>query len=199
MFSADGRWLLFASNRPGGAGGSDLYRAPVDAQGAVGAVQSLGTAINSDGNERAPTLSLDGTRLLFASNGHGGAGGMDLFVAHWNGQAFIAPVALVDINSAADELDAAWLADGRTLVWARGTTDGPSQLLVAACKDGHFAQGQALPLSFNGPQERTFGAVVDAAKPGELLVTGSARAPRAGQLDIYRMKAPAASGDASCR
>ncbi|OAX89264.1 TolB-like protein [Xanthomonas nasturtii] len=199
LFSADGRWLLFASNRPGGAGGSDLYRAPVDAQGAVGAVQSLGTAINSDGNERAPTLSLDGTRLLFASNGHGGAGGMDLFVAHWNGQAFIAPVALVDINSAADELDPAWLGDGRTLVWARGTTDGPSQLLVAACKDGHFAQGQALPLSFNGPQERTFGAVVDAAKPGELLVTGSARAPRAGQLDIYRMKAPAASGDASCR
>ncbi|MCL1500618.1 TolB-like protein [Xanthomonas nasturtii] len=199
LFSADGRWLLFASNRPGGAGGSDLYRAPVDAQGAVGAVQSLGTAINSDGNERAPTLSLDGTRLLFASNGHGGAGGMDLFVAHWNGQAFIAPVALVDINSAADELDPAWLGDGRALVWARGTTDGPSQLLVAACKDGHFAQGQALPLSFNGPQERTFGAVVDAAKPGELLVTGSARAPRAGQLDIYRMKAPAASGDASCR
>ncbi|MCL1523905.1 TolB-like protein [Xanthomonas nasturtii] len=199
LFSADGRWLLFASNRPGGAGGSDLYRAPVDAQGAVGAVQSLGTAINSDGNERAPTLSLDGTRLLFASNGHGAAGGMDLFVAHWNGQAFIAPVALVDINSAADELDPAWLGDGRALVWARGTTDGPSQLLVAACKDGHFAQGQALPLSFNGPQERTFGAVVDAAKPGELLVTGSARAPRAGQLDIYRMKAPAASGDASCR
>ncbi|RXD53088.1 TolB-like protein, partial [Xanthomonas perforans] len=72
LFSADGRWLLFASTRPGGAGGSDLYRAPVDTQGAVGPVQSLGAAINSAGNERAPTLSLVGTRLLFASDGHGG-------------------------------------------------------------------------------------------------------------------------------
>ncbi|MDV2450939.1 TolB-like protein [Xanthomonas hortorum] len=199
LFSADGRWLLFASTRPGGAGGADLYRAPVDAQGGIGAVQSLGAAVNSRGNERSPTLSLDGTRLLFASDGHGGAGGMDMFVARWDGQAFVAPVPLSDINSADDELDAAWLSDGRGLVWARGQTDGSSQLMLATCKNGHYGAGQALPLSFNGPQERTFGAVVDAAKPGELLVTGSARAPRAGQLDIYRMKAPAVDGDASCR
>ncbi|WP_115051027.1 TolB family protein [Xanthomonas arboricola] len=199
LFSADGRWLLFASTRPGGAGGADLYRAPVDAQGRIGAVQTLGAAINSRGDERSPTLSLDGTRLLFASDGHGGAGGMDLFVARWDGLAFIAPVALSDINSTADELDAAWLGDGRGLVWARGQQDGPSQVLLATCNNRHYTVGQALPLSFNGPQERTFGAVVDAAKPGELLVTGSARAPRAGQLDIYRMKAPAVEGDTSCR
>ncbi|WP_407465697.1 TolB family protein [Xanthomonas campestris] len=223
VFSADGRWLLFASTRAGGAGGSDLYRVPVDAQGQLGAVQSLGPAINSRGNETAPTLSLDGTALLFASDGHGGAGGLDLFVAHWNGAAFIGPAALGEVNSAADERDAAWLGDGRALVWARGTSAGPSQLLLAACKGGHYlvwargtsagpsqlllaackgghyGQGQPLPLSFNGPQERTFGAVVDAAKPGELLVTGSARAPRAGQLDIYRMKAPVVDGEMGCR
>ncbi|MEQ7417745.1 TolB-like protein [Xanthomonas campestris pv. campestris] len=199
VFTADGRWLLFASTRAGGAGGSDLYRVPVDAQGQLGAVQSLGPAINSRGNETAPTLSLDGTALLFASDGHGGAGGLDLFVAHWNGSAFIALAALGDINSAEDERDAAWLGDGRALLWARGTFAGPSQLLLAACKGGHYSQGQPLPLSFNGPQERTFGAVVDAAKPGELLVTGSARAPRAGQLDIYRMKAPVADGEMGCR
>ncbi|MCS3747876.1 hypothetical protein FHY18_003504 [Xanthomonas arboricola] len=199
LFSADGRWLLFASSRPAGTGGSDLYRVPVDTQGGLGAVQSLGAAINSRGNERAPSLSLDGTRLLFASDGHGGAGGLDVLVARWDGRAFTAPAPLRDINTGADELDAAWLGDGRGLVWARGAVDGPSQLLLATCSNGHYAQDQALPLSFNGPQERTFGAVVDAAKPGELLVTGSARAPRAGQLDIYRMKAPAVEGDASCR
>ena len=199
VFSADGRWLLFASTRAGGAGGSDLYRVPVDAQGQLGAVQSLGPAINSRGNETAPTLSLDGTALLFASDGHGGAGGLDLFVAHWNGAAFIAPAVLGEINSVEDELDASWLGDGRALVWARGTFAGPSQLLLAACKGGHYGRGQPLPLSFNGPQERTFGAVVDAAKPGELLVTGSARAPRAGQLDIYRMKAPVVDGETGCR
>ncbi|WP_372361617.1 TolB family protein [Xanthomonas sp. NCPPB 1325] len=199
LFSADGRWLLFASARPRGAGGSDLYRVPVDAQGKLGAVQSLGAAINSRGDEHAPSLSLDGTRLLFASDGHGGAGGLDVFVARWDGHAFSAPAPLVDINTPADELDAAWLGDGRGLVWTRGKSAGPSQLLLAACKDGHYTHGQPVPLSFNGPQERTFGAVVDAAKPGELLVTGSARAPRAGQLDLYRMKAPTVDGDTSCR
>lgn len=140
VFSADGRWLLFASTRAGGVGGSDLYRLPVDAQGQLGAVQSLGPAINSRSNETAPTLSLDGTALLFASDGHGGAGGLDLFVAHWNGSAFIAPAALGEVNSAADERDAAWLGDGRALVWARGTSAGPSQLLLAACKGGHYGQ-----------------------------------------------------------
>ncbi|WP_434990282.1 TolB-like protein [Xanthomonas melonis] len=199
LFSADGRWLLFASSRPGGAGGDDLYRVPVDTQGSLGAVQSLGAAINGPGNERAPTLSLDGTRLLFASDGHGGAGGLDLFVARWDGRAFAATEPLRGINTAADEADAAWLADGRGLVWARGRADGPGQLLLAACKDGAYGPGQPLQLSFNGPQERTFGAVVDTAKPGELLVTGSARAPRAGQLDIYRMKVPAVDGELSCR
>lgn len=107
LFSADGRWLPFASTRHGGVGGADLYRPPVETQGLIGAAQSLDAAFKSCGNERSPTLSWDGTRLLFASDGHGGAGGMEVFVARWDGQAFVAPVALSDINSAADELDAA--------------------------------------------------------------------------------------------
>ncbi|MEG8116710.1 TolB-like protein, partial [Xanthomonas hortorum] len=144
LFSADGRWLLFASTRLGGAGGADLYRAPVDAQGGIGAVQSLGAVVNSRGNERSPTLSLDGTRLLFASDGRGGAGGMDVFVARWDGQAFVAPAPLSAINSAADELDATWLGDGRGLGGGRGRTAGPSQVLLAAGKNGHCGAGRAV-------------------------------------------------------
>ena len=44
----------------------------------------------------------------------------------------------------------------------------------------------------------TFGPALDWNKPGELLVTGTAKAPRAGKLDIYRMKAPAVSGRNGC-
>lgn len=185
------RWTLLAL-------AASLLFVPAASGLAEFGIEGMGV-VSTPANEARATLSPDSQRIVWASDRAGGAGGMDVFVARWDGQAFVAPAPLSAINSAADELDATWLGDGRGLVWARGQTDGPSQLMVATCKNGHYGAGQALALSFNGPQERTFGAVVDAAKPGELLVTGSARAPRAGQLDIYRMKAPVVDGDASCR
>lgn len=201
FFSADGRWLYFASDRPGGHGGTDLYRAAVQADGGYGTPQNLGAAVNTRGDERAPTLSLDATRLLFASNGHGGAGGHDLWLARWNGQAFAGPAPLPDINGSGDEVDAAWLGDGRALVFARAAEagGGPVRLFLAQCAAGHYAQAQPLPLSFNGADGVTRGAVLDASRPGELLVSGSARAPRAGKLDVYRMRAPAATGSDDCQ
>ncbi|MDL5364302.1 TolB-like protein [Xanthomonas sp. NCPPB 2654] len=198
FFSADGRWLYFASDRAGGHGGGDLYRAPVLADGRYGPPQNLGAAVNSRGDERTPALSLDGTRLLFASDGHGGAGGMDLFVARLQGQVFGQLQALDGIDSADDETDAAWLGDGRALVFARARKAQGAQVWLAQCAAGRYVQPQPLALSFNGADGDTRGAVLDASKPSELLVVGSARAPKAGQRDVYRMKAPAASGSDDC-
>ncbi len=168
------------------------------ADGRYGPPQNLGAAVNSRGDERAPTLSLDGTRLLFASDGHGGAGGMDLFVAQLQGQVFGQLQALDGINSGDDETDAAWLGDGRALVFARARKPQGAQLLLAQCAGGHYVQAQPLALSFNGADGDTHGAVLDASKPSELLLVGSAHAPKAGKRDIYRMKAPAASGSGDC-
>jgi len=66
-FSADGRWVYFFSNRAGGLGGDDIYRAPVTAEG-FGAAQHLGPEINTAGDEWAPSPSPDGARLMFVSN-----------------------------------------------------------------------------------------------------------------------------------
>lgn len=200
FFSADGRWLYFFSNRPGGFGGDDLYRAAVGADG-FGPVENLGAGVNTAGDEWAPTLSLDGTRLLFSSDGHGGAGGHDLFVARWDGRAFVDPRPVPGVNTDADEFDAAWLGDGRALVFARSADPAtkPVRLWLAQCANGRYGEAQALAVSFNDAEGTTLGPVVDASKPGELLLSGSARAPKAGKLDIYRMKAPAASGDDRCR
>ena len=79
-FSGDGRSLYFASNRDGGRGGTDIYRATMDANGRWTRVQNMGSTINSAGNEMFPYVSDDG-KLYFASDGLPSLGGLDLFVA----------------------------------------------------------------------------------------------------------------------
>ena len=199
MFSADGHWLYFFSNRDGGMGGDDLYRVEVRANG-YGPVANLGAGINTTGDEWAPTPSADSRHLLFASDGHGGAGGHDLFVAQWDGEAFAAPRALTGINTDADEFDGAWLGDGEAIVFARSVDVGsdPIQLQIAQCDGERYTDTAPLELSFNTGDGTTLGPALDWNKPGELLVSGSAKSPRAGKMDIYRMKAPAVTGRAGC-
>jgi len=200
LFSADGRWLYFFSNRSGGVGGDDLYRAAVKSDGSFGTPENLGRGVNTRGDEWAPTPNRDGSRLLFASDGHGGAGRHDLFVARWDGKAFVDPTPLPGINTKADEFDAAWLGDGRTLVYARSQDPAtkPVRLFVAHCDGARYVDAGPLALSFNTNEGTTLGPAVDWNKPGELLVSGSAKSPRAGKMDLYRMKAPAAAGKEGC-
>lgn len=77
-FSPDGRTLYFSSNRRGGYGGTDLYSAQYS-RGRFGRVKNLGPEINTHGNEMFPYVSEDG-KLYFASDGHPGYGGLDIFV-----------------------------------------------------------------------------------------------------------------------
>lgn len=77
--SANGDTLIFVSDAPGGFGGKDLWMAEQD--GAEwGNVQNLGPLVNTSEDELFPCYRADG-RLYFASNGHAGYGGLDLFVA----------------------------------------------------------------------------------------------------------------------
>jgi len=200
LFSADGRWLYFFSNRAGGRGGDDLYRAPVNHDGSFGKVENLGPGVNGPRDEWAPTPSRDGRRLLFASDGFGGGGRHDLLVARWNGDAFVDPKPVPGINTDADEFDAAWLGDGAAIVFARSddVDTRPIQLFVARCDGRQYADAEPLKLSFNTADSWTLGPTIDWNKPNELLVAGAAKAPRAGKLDIYRMKAPTVSARAGC-
>lgn len=73
----DGKKLYFASNRDGGSGESDLWVS--ERQGdSWGHPQNLGTVINTEGDENWPYFSEDGW-LYFASTGHAGLGGSDIF------------------------------------------------------------------------------------------------------------------------
>ncbi|MCL1635047.1 TolB-like protein [Luteimonas sp. SX5] len=200
LLSADGKWLYFFSNREGGFGGDDLYRVAIDADGGFGRPENLGPGVNGKGDEWAPTPSRDGQRLLFASDGFGGAGRHDLLVAHWDGKAFVDPQPVPGVNTAADEFDAAWVGDGKTIVYAQSddVEKQPIRLLVAHCDGKAYAGSAPWTLSFNTADGYTLGPVLDADKPGEMLVSGSAKAPKAGGMDIYRVRAPNAVGKNGC-
>ena len=75
--SSDGNTLLFASIRPGGKGGADIYSVSRTKNGSWGDLQSL--SINTLGDEKSPFLHPDNQTLYFSSNGHKGLGGLDIF------------------------------------------------------------------------------------------------------------------------
>jgi outer membrane protein OmpA-like peptidoglycan-associated protein/tetratricopeptide (TPR) repeat protein len=76
--SADAQTLYFASDMPGGYGGMDLYKTTRDLSGLWQAPVNLGPTINTSGDEMFPFISSD-NGLFFASNGHLGLGGLDVF------------------------------------------------------------------------------------------------------------------------
>lgn len=75
--SADGKTLYFVSDAPGGMGGTDLYVSQYDSSG-WGAPRNLGEPINTARDEMFPFIAPNGT-LYFASAGHAGLGGLDIF------------------------------------------------------------------------------------------------------------------------
>lgn len=79
--AADGRTLYFVSTRPGGYGGSDIWKSVLQDDGSWSQPVNLGDSINSSGNEMAPFIHPDGRTLYFSSTGHPGMGGADLFVS----------------------------------------------------------------------------------------------------------------------
>ncbi len=102
----DGRILVFASDREGGSGGMDLWISVKDFTGEFGPPVNLGTQINTEGNEFSPSFAPDGATLYFASTGHGGYGGSDLFMARvdMRHQTITGPVNLGSrINTSANE------------------------------------------------------------------------------------------------
>ncbi|PJL11293.1 hypothetical protein B9Y66_19890 [Stenotrophomonas maltophilia] len=186
-FTADGRFVLFCSDRPGGMGGDDLYKVPV--QGLqFGVAEHLGSAVNSPANEFAPMLAPDGGTLLFSSDRAGGAGGHDLYVARLDGGQLqpARPVAGA-INTAAQEFDATFLGDGRTIVFARAQDFGSSRVeqFAARAFGDRYEPGTRLPAPINDGANDSYGAMLDWSRPGTL--TYSARGGDGASLDLYRV------------
>ena len=87
--TADGSALYFASDCPGGFGGIDIYVCYWE-NDHWGKPKNLGSEINTEGDEMFPYIAADGI-LYFASNGHAGLGGLDLFSSRkiWDQWTFV--------------------------------------------------------------------------------------------------------------
>ncbi len=77
--SPDGRTIYFASNRAGSLGAMDLWKATRNESGGWSDPENLGPVINTSGREMSPFIHPDNQTLYFASDGHMGLGGLDIF------------------------------------------------------------------------------------------------------------------------
>ena len=101
-FNLAGTTMYFASDRPGGFGGSDIYRATLNDRGRWANVSNMGASINTSGDEVFPYVAPD-NKLYFASDGHAGFGMLDLFSAENKGGVVTIRNLGPSFNSAADD------------------------------------------------------------------------------------------------
>lgn len=113
--SADGKTLVFTSNRSGGKGGFDIYISHRPSDGEWEAPVNIGDNINTPFDEDGPFLHADGLTLYFSSKGHNTMGGYDIFKSIYNPQTHSWSKAVnvgYPINSAHDDVFYVWTPDG---------------------------------------------------------------------------------------
>jgi outer membrane protein OmpA-like peptidoglycan-associated protein/tetratricopeptide (TPR) repeat protein len=101
----DGKTMYFASNRPGGLGGLDIYKAVKDDKGNWSEGVNLGEKVNTPEDEDCPFIHFDTKTLYFSSRGHQSMGGFDIFYTEYLNDQWVKPINLgYPINTADDDI-----------------------------------------------------------------------------------------------
>jgi hypothetical protein len=184
-FAADGSGVYFFSDRPGGEGSDDIWFVPAKGDG-WGAPVNIGTPVNTPGNEWAPVPLADG-RLMFSSDGHGGFGGQDLYVAEQRAGGWSAPQNLGSpVNSEADDYDAVFLGED-SLVFTRSEEPESGSDLYYSCRlQGAFTEPQSAGPNVNLGGGWALGPSVSELHPGVLFFSG--RDANESSTRIYRVR-----------
>ncbi|MFB3388290.1 OmpA family protein [Flavobacterium sp. LAR06] len=111
--SPDEKTLYFATDMPGTLGQSDLYKVTINSDGSFGNPENMGTTINTEGKETFPYVT-DENEIYFASDGHPGLGGLDVFAGKLGSNGTVSDIQNLgaDINSPKD--DFAYVIDPET-------------------------------------------------------------------------------------
>jgi len=122
--SPDEKTMYFASDMPGSFGNSDLYKVSIDSNGNFGSPENLGPTINTEGRETFPFVDAD-NNLFFASDGHPGLGGLDIFEAKSVNNSFEKPINVgKPLNSQMD--DFGYVTNKESLGFFSSNRDGGS-------------------------------------------------------------------------
>jgi outer membrane protein OmpA-like peptidoglycan-associated protein len=120
--SRDGKSLYFASDKPGGHGGTDIYSCTLNSDGSWSEPVNLGKEVNTAFDEKFPFIADDGT-LYFASNAPGGVGGLDIYKTRL--------------------VDGKWTRPENLGMPVNSKDDDFSFIIDAAGKSGYFASNRA--------------------------------------------------------
>lgn len=110
----DRKIIYFASNRPGGFGGMDIYRVMKKEDGSWTKAENLGPQVNTEFDDDAPFIHPDKKTLFFTSDGHNTMGGKDIFKTVYIGGEWQQPTNMgYPINTIANDNYFTLTADGR--------------------------------------------------------------------------------------
>lgn len=126
--SPDKQTLYFARETPDN--GADIFMSQLTPAGKWGTPERLGPNINTHGRETTPFIHADNQTLYFASNGHPGFGGMDLYYSRRQPDGSWGPAVNMGypINTMDEEASMVVAADGKTAYYASDRTDSRGQL-----------------------------------------------------------------------
>lgn len=124
--SADGRDLYFVSNRKGGYGGKDIWKSSYIGRGQWTEPENLGPNVNTNKDEISPFIHWDDETLYYASSGHPGMGGLDLFLSRKNSKNEWSPAENLGypINHYGDQSSLIVASDGKTAYFTSELLDG---------------------------------------------------------------------------
>ena len=125
--SPDGKTLYFSSERSGGFGGKDIYKAKLLSDSTWGNVVNLGDSINTAYDEDAPFMHADGRTLFYSSKGSKSSGGYDVFKANMElkDSTFISVENLrYPINTPDDDIYFVLAANGTKAYYSSGKKGG---------------------------------------------------------------------------
>ena len=153
-FSLSGNRLFFSSDRDGGLGGYDIYVTTFDGE-KWGSPESLGSTLNSSANETGPAPSMDESGLYFSSDREGKSD-QDIFYAKLDNEdtkealSFLQPIAVDDLNSRADDIQAALTRRG-SLVFMSSDRQSDSRYGVYMSRiiDGQIRDPERVDLYLN--------------------------------------------------